>query len=187
MIKLSKQEIENAPDFMPVVGYEGLYEVGKDGSVWSLNYQRTGQRKQMTPTPCDKYGHLKVGLWKEGKRKTCGVHQLVLNAYLPKPSEDLEVLHKNSKPSDNRLENLEWGTHMQNMNDPRFKASMSENMTNRKDQSTPVVCLETGVVYPSTNEAERRTGVYHSSISSCINGKCKTAGGFHWQKVDEYQ
>lgn len=36
MIKLSKEQIENAPDFMPVVGYEGLYEVGKDGSVWRL-------------------------------------------------------------------------------------------------------------------------------------------------------
>lgn len=45
MYKLSEQEIEKAPNFMPVVGYEGLYEVGKDGSVWSLNYLRTGQRK----------------------------------------------------------------------------------------------------------------------------------------------
>lgn len=42
VINLSEQEIKNAPDYMPVVGYEGLYEVGKDGSVWSLNYLHTG-------------------------------------------------------------------------------------------------------------------------------------------------
>ena len=45
MLKLSKEQIDGMPDFTPVEGYEGLYEVGKDGSVWSLNYNRTGQRK----------------------------------------------------------------------------------------------------------------------------------------------
>ena len=98
MFKLSKQQIENAPDFMAVVGYEGLYEVGKDGSVWSLNYNRTGQRKQMSPVPFTVYGHLGVRLAKDGVQKTRPVHQLVLNAYLPKPSPDLVVMHLNSTP-----------------------------------------------------------------------------------------
>lgn len=112
--ELSEQEIENAPDFVPVVGYEGLYEVGKDGSVWSLNYKHTGQRKQMSPVPFTNYGHLGVKLSKDGKQKTCPVHQLVLKAYLPKPSEELVVMHKNSTAFDNRLKNLKWGTIKEN-------------------------------------------------------------------------
>ena len=185
VINLSEQEIKNAPDYMPLVGYEGLYEVGKDGSVWSLNYNHTGQRKQLVPAPYNKYGHLTVCLCKDGKQKNYRVHQLVLNAYLPKPSDDLEVLHKNSTASDNRLENLAWGTHEENMNDPHFKTLMSEALTNHPDKSTAVLCVETGEQYPSTKEAERQTGIANSHISACCNGERKTAGGYHWRKVAE--
>lgn len=110
MIKLSKQQIENAPEFIPVVGYEGLYEVGKDGSVWSLNYRLSGQRKQMKPVPFTEYGHLSLRLSKDGKQKTHPVHQLVLKAYLQKPSPELVVMHLDSDPTNNSLENLAWGT-----------------------------------------------------------------------------
>lgn len=181
MIKLSKEEIDAMPEFMPVVGYEGLYVVGKNGSVWSLNYNHTGQRKELRPASYNKYGHLQVVLCKNGKKKSYRVHQLVLNAYLPKPSEDLEVLHQNSEPSDNRLENLAWGTHEENMNDPHHLALQ----TNRSDLSIPIVCFETGTEYPSVREASRQTGVNLVSISYCLNDKCKTAGGFHWQKLKE--
>lgn len=175
MIKLSEQEIENAPDFMPVVGYEGLYEVGKDGSVWSLNYNRTGQRKQMVPVPFTVYGHLGVRLSKDGKQKTHPVHQLVLKAYLPKPSPELVVMHINSEPADNCIDNLAWGTNKENQNDPHFRALLSK----------PVLCVETGEVYPSMTEASRQTCVDDSCISKCLNGKRKTAGGFHWRKVKD--
>lgn len=143
MIKLSKEQIEKAPDFMPVVGYEGLYEVGKDGSIWSLNYGRSGQRKQMVPTPYNKYGHLKVVLCKDGENKNCKVHQLVLNAYIPKPSAELVVMHVDSEASNNRLENLKWGTYTENNNDAHSKALQSLVHTNHPATSTSVVCVET--------------------------------------------
>ena len=186
MIKLTEREIENAPDFLPVEGYEGLYEVGKDGSVWSLNYLRTGQRKQLKPATLNKHEYLCVGLCKGGKRKCCTVHRLVLNAYLPKPSPELEVMHINSKGWDNRLENLAWGLHIENLNDAHHTTLMSEVMTNHKDISVPVLCVETGEVYPSCMEAERQTGIKRPSISACLNGKRKTAGGYHWTKFIDY-
>lgn len=180
MIKLSEKQIEEAPDFKPVVGYEGLYEVGKEGGVWSLNYNHTGQRRQLKQIP-DKDGYLLVNLYRDGKMKTCKVHQLVLNAYLPKPSEDLVVMHLDSEPTNNRTENLAWGTCKENLNDPHAIALL----TNHPDMSTPVLCEETGVVYPSVREVYRQTGIDNSCICKCLNGKRKTAGGFHWQKVKE--
>ena len=185
MYKLSKEEIENAPDYTPVVGYEGLYEVGKDGSVWSLNYRQTGQRRQLRPTTLNQYGHLRVSLFKDGKLKTHPVHQLVLNAYLPKPSPELVVMHLNSKPTDNRIENLAWGSYAENNNDAHFKALQSLVHTNHPAKSTPVVCIETGEQYPSVHEASRQTGIKQPSISACLNGRRKTAGGYHWRKVTE--
>ena len=175
MIKLSEQEIENAPEFMSIEGYEGLYEVGKDGSVWSLDYRHTGQRKQMVPVPYNKWGYLAVRLSKDGKQKTRPVHQLVLNAYIPKPSPELVVMHKNSKPADNRLDNLAWGTIKENQNDPHFRALLSK----------PVLCVETGELYSSMTEASHKTAIDVSTISLCCNGKRQTAGGFHWQKVNK--
>lgn len=36
-------------------------------------------------------------------------------------------------------------------------------------------------VHASQKDAERKTGVYHSSIARCCKGKAKTAGGFIWK------
>ena len=43
----------------------------------------------------------------------------------------------------------------------------------------PVICIETGEIYPSQSAAERSTGFY--SIHKVCNGKLCSAGGFHWR------
>ena len=40
-------------------------------------------------------------------------------------------------------------------------------------------------VFNSIHEVERELGVNHGNISSCINGRCKTACGYRWYKVEE--
>ena len=55
-----------------------------------------------------------------------------------------------------------------------------EGRRNKKSQSKPVMCKETGVVYPSCGEASRQTGIIQSSIAKCANGKMITAGGYKW-------
>lgn len=57
------------------------------------------------------------------------------------------------------------------------------NLINRKDKSKPVLCIETGKVFESTWDAQRKTGICRSNISHACNGKYKTAGGFHWKFV----
>ena len=47
-----------------------------------------------------------------------------------------------------------------------------------------IICLETGVIYSSIKEAEKVVCV--SNISAAISGKYKTAGGYHWAFVDDY-
>ena len=46
-----------------------------------------------------------------------------------------------------------------------------------------VLCIETGQEYNSVHEAELKTGIFHSTISKCCNGKGYTAGGYHWRFV----
>lgn len=52
-----------------------------------------------------------------------------------------------------------------------------------KRKATPVVCLTTGVVYSSANEAERKTGIWGKSILNCCDGKTKQASGKQWAYV----
>lgn len=49
-------------------------------------------------------------------------------------------------------------------------------------KSISVKCIETNKIYKSTREAERETGIAHSSImKSCTSGDHSVlAGGFHW-------
>lgn len=49
----------------------------------------------------------------DGKRIL--VHRLVLLAFIGMPKEGEECLHLNDDPTDNRLENLRWGSHKENM------------------------------------------------------------------------
>lgn len=54
---------------------------------------------------------------------------------------------------------------------------------NRKDLSKKVLCVETGEIFDSTMEAERKTQIFHQGISFACIGKRKTTGGFHWRYV----
>lgn len=47
-----------------------------------------------------------------------------------------------------------------------------------------VRCVETGAVYASAAEAERRTGVGRSSIRDALRGASKLAGGLSWVYAD---
>lgn len=51
-------------------------------------------------------------------------------------------------------------------------------------RSKKVKCIETNMIYASTREAERITGVKHNNISQACTGKRQTAGGYHWSYIE---
>jgi hypothetical protein len=69
-----------------VPGYEGLYQVSDLGRMFSFGQGTWGPRL-LALTPVGKYGHLKVGLWKDDRRRDTLVHVLVLEAFAgPRPA-----------------------------------------------------------------------------------------------------
>ena len=63
----------------------------------------------------NKYGYIQVSLCKNGKQKSFKVHRLLATAFIPNPENKSCVDHINGIRDDNRLENLRWVTHRENM------------------------------------------------------------------------
>jgi hypothetical protein len=81
--------------WLPIVGYEGKYEVSDLGRVKNKH----GKILKFLA----KNGYLTVSL----NKYPCYGHRLVLQTFLP-IDEMKEVNHKNHIKTDNRLSNLEW-------------------------------------------------------------------------------
>lgn len=79
------------------------------------------------------------------------------------------------------------GKHLPESVKEKLRKPKSED-TKRKlseARSVPVLCIETGVVYPSGKAAGDALGISRGSIAYVVKGQRKTAGGFHWKIFKE--
>ena len=116
--------------WLPVVGYEGLYEVSDHGRVRTVERFITYPSKSRITTSgrllpsqirkqyCRPNDHPTVGLVRPGeKRRTFDVHRLVLEAFVGPRPEGMEACHWNDIKTDNRASNLRWDTRSENTKD----------------------------------------------------------------------
>lgn len=103
-------------EWRPVVGYEGKYLVSSQGRVYSI--PRWGvSGGLLKPQRCLAglhQGYLKVVLYDAPRYRTARTYRLVAEAFLPDRQEGSVVRHLNGDGSDNRVENLAWGTVSEN-------------------------------------------------------------------------
>jgi hypothetical protein len=176
--------------WMPVKGYEGLYEVSSDGRLRSLNYRGVKGRVGEISSYPDSDGYLQVRLWKDQKPRYRKVHRLVAEAFIPNPHEFPQINHKDEGKANNSIDNLEWCTARYNVNygtrNERSKESISKANLNGKLSKAVIAVnphtLETTYCFPSAREAGRN-GFDPSSISHCCNGKLKTHKGLYWRYI----
>lgn len=100
-----------------VAGYEGLYEVSNAGRVRSLDrIDRLGRKRRgRIIRGGDSKGYRNVLLSKDGTAFAVTVHRLVAHAFLA--GHGNEIRHLNGDRTNNRADNLAWGTAKDNAND----------------------------------------------------------------------
>lgn len=157
-----------------ITGFVGLYKVSSLGNIQSLNYNRTGNIKQLKPVP-NKKGYLQVLLCNGKIRRRVFVHRIVAIEFIPNDKQLSEVNHINEIKTDNRAINLEWCDTSYNNNYGTRNKRLSKAI-NQLTLSGELVNTFEGI-----KEAERITGIKNQSISQCCKGKYKTAGGYIWQ------
>lgn len=129
--------------------------------------------------------HLRV----DGKSIPKRINRLVAESFIVNPENKKEVNHKNGIRNDNSVNNLEWVTTSENqLHSFRVlgrksstlgkcgkyhPASKQINQFNLNDEFI--------ASYESLSDAERLTGINDGNISSAINGRLKTAGGYKWK------
>lgn len=105
-----------------VIGWENTYQVSNLGRVKSLDRfvkSKPGQKDQLRKgqilkLKADKDGYKEIGLYNKQKGTFFRVHRLVASSFIPNPENKLQVNHKNGVKDDNRVENLEWVTLLEN-------------------------------------------------------------------------
>jgi len=99
----------------PILNYEGLYEITDTGQVYSM--PRKGSKGGLRLPYKDKAGYYRIGLCKDGRQKTCLVHQLVAATFIGENTDSFLVCHKDGNPDNNAVSNLYYGTKSDNSKD----------------------------------------------------------------------
>ena len=167
--------------WLPIEGYENLYEVSNLGRVRRLESFVTntnGVRRKVPGKilkPGTARGYLIVNLSKNGISRPFLIHRIVSTAFLPNPDNLPQVNHRDENKQNNSVENLEWCSAKDNNNYGTRNKRISEK------RSKQVLCVELNQIFPSLNEAARQLRLSVGNISNVLAGRSKTTGGYHWE------
>ena len=102
---------DGGEQWLPVVGYESIYEVSDHGRVKRIAGGRGTVAGRVLTTKFSTNGYCHADLSRDDRKVRFGVHRLVAFAFLgPPPSPAHVVNHIDGDKANNRPSNLEWVT-----------------------------------------------------------------------------
>lgn len=187
-----------------IAGYEGYYQISNRGRVKSLTrktkYQNTTRKlkEKIKSAFISTTGYERVELSRDNSNKKYNVHRLVATAFIPKIEGKEFVNHINGIKTDNRVENLEWCSCSENelhayriglaKNSEKQRKAVSKYA--KENRVKPIIQL--GIdgsfikEWKSAIEASEKLKIGNKTISNCVTGRSKTAGGYKWVTKEQF-
>ncbi|KKL24932.1 hypothetical protein LCGC14_2410390 [marine sediment metagenome] len=162
-------------DWLPVAGYEGFYSVSTLGRVrrdaptkyrGGISYPGRVLRTYQTQYNSNKYRIVSLCTgkgWRIGK-----VHRMVAIAFLGPPLPGMCVNHKNGDKWDNRVQNLEWVTLVENC---RHAVAAGLTMYGEKNKMARLSAAQVRTIrqsYRTGNTTQRALAQTFRTSQACI-------------------
>lgn len=188
---LSSKWPEDIPGerWVPIKGFEGLYEVSSMGRFISLlrnktNFVRNGAKaiqrvyNRILKLNKTKAGYLHVCLYKNGKKYEYSVHRIVALHFCKGYKKGLVVNHKDEDKTNNRADNLEWCTELYNHHYGTNIQRTAESNWMPVEQSLNGKVV---AIYNSAKEAAEKTGYNYVSLCEWCRGAHKPKNPYSWR------
>lgn len=182
-----------------IKGYNGLYQISNIGRVKSLpkihNLHNNSYitKERILKNSINSNGYIRITLKAFGKGKRYYVHRLVLEAFMPNPSNKPFVNHIDCNPKNNRVDNLEWCSaqentdHMKKLGRNKRTTQWLNNLHKsqekfyKKVKGTNIITGEI-MILNNINSA-KKYGFSPAEIIRCCKNKRNTTHNFRWEYV----
>jgi len=165
-------------NWLPVVGYESLYEVSSLGRVRSLDrtshsiagWSQLKKGRILVQSP-DSDGYLLVNLHKSKTSKSAKVHALVAAAFIGHRPAGFDVAHNDGSRSHNAVSNLRYATKRENQADRKLHGTTCSGQRNgcAKLTADDVAAIRTSV--DTQSSIAKRFGISQTNVSMIKLGK----------------
>lgn len=172
-----------------IPGFENYEANNETGEIRSLNYNHTNTSKVLKQK-VDKDNCCSVQLWSNRKMKQILVHKLIWITFNGDIPAGYQINHKDENRLNNKLDNLELMTAIENV---RYGTGIARRAITQRNthNSKCILCFDKQEnfiqEFPSIHEAARWVNVKHgdSNIFQCCTGKAKSAYGFVWKYKEQ--
>lgn len=170
----------NEISWAPVKGFHNFYEVSNHGQVRSLDRtikSAIGQIRQVKGRVLiPKYngvGYHFVTLSKDGKAQNYYLHRLVAMAFLPNANSKGYVNHIDGDPINNKVDNLEWVNHSENVKHA-YNTNLNSNKRGNHKLAVGVIDNTLGKSFNTIKEWCEARGINYSTGRNIVSGNNKS-------------
>ncbi|TMJ00793.1 MAG: hypothetical protein E6G97_17830 [Alphaproteobacteria bacterium] len=171
-----QERLDPSVTYRPVPDFPG-YLAGDNGTIWSSHGQDGWRRLR----EANSKGYKRIGLCRHSRQVTDSVHAIILRVFVGPRPPDKQCCHRDGNKTNNRLENLYYGTAAENAADraTHGRTARGERGGNAKLVESQVVEIRERVAAGETHDdVAEAFGVSDSLVQLIANGRSwKHVGG----------